>query len=221
MSWVISPRFWTFDLSAPVKHQCLHLFTALMLSWRYFGMRCVDYLFWGRKEEEVLGSFPDSLEPCCNGLIETEWDALITPVVKTEGGEDGREGRMCALISGLRWGGDTSYKYSHAGSEDSRDFTNFWNLLALSSSLSQIWTKKDTFLQPWEDIFLSSGWHRAASLQGRTPSLDPPPVGHIPRVYLVFTAGKNLKIYLTNTGIRAWKLLTSTKSPRLLKVSPV
>lgn len=43
----------------------------------------------GGVEEEVErggGVPPDSLEPCCNSLIETEWDVLITPVVKTEGG---------------------------------------------------------------------------------------------------------------------------------------
>lgn len=90
-----------------------------------------------------------------------------------------------------------------------------------SAHRSHRFGRKDTFLQPWEDIFLSSGWHRAASLQGRTPSLDPPPVGHIQRVYLVFIAGRNLKIYLKNTGIRAWKLLTSTKSPKLLKVNSI
>lgn len=42
---------------------------------------------------------------------------LITPVVKTKGGEGGREGRMCALISGLRefeMRRDVSYKYRQA-----------------------------------------------------------------------------------------------------------
>lgn len=67
-----------------------------------WGEVCLLSVFWrqegGEVEEEVEGWRggggggggggvpPDSLEPCCNSLIETEWDVLITPVVKTEGG---------------------------------------------------------------------------------------------------------------------------------------
>lgn len=164
--------------------------------------------FWGRKEEEVLGSFPDSLEPCCNSLIETEWDVLITLVVKTEGGEDGREGRMCALISQLReaeMGGGPPINTAKLCSEESQDFTSSKLLKPFGTQLLCSY-RTDTFLQPWEDIFLLSGWHRAASLQGRTRFLEPPPVGHIQRVYLVFTAGRNPKLDPKQTGIRAWNL---------------
>lgn len=81
---------------------------------------CRLSFFGGRKDKRwgrLLGGgfFPDLLEPCCNSLIETEWDVLITLVVKTKGGEGGREGRMCALIFGLRESEmrrDASYKYS-------------------------------------------------------------------------------------------------------------
>lgn len=99
---------------------------------------------WGRKEEEeVLGSFPDSLEPCCNSLIETEWDVLITLVVKTEGGRMGGKGG-CALWSlgwgSLRWGGGAPINTAKLTSEETQDFTSFSNLLALSFSLLQTWT---------------------------------------------------------------------------------
>lgn len=49
----------------------------------------------------MTGGLPDSLEPRCNSLIETEWDVLITPVVKTRGGEARRGGRM--LLWSLGW----------------------------------------------------------------------------------------------------------------------
>lgn len=75
---------------------------------------------WRVRKRVGRGSFPDSLEPCCNSLIETEWDVLITQVVKTKGGLDCREGRMCALIFGLRevdmrW--DVFYKYKQVVDE--------------------------------------------------------------------------------------------------------
>ena len=46
---------------------------------------------WGLEDGEVCvleggETSPDSLEPAGNGLIQSEWDALITAVVKTQGG---------------------------------------------------------------------------------------------------------------------------------------
>lgn len=61
----------------------------------YFGGRKEG---WGVEVWRWRGVLPDSLEPASNSLIETEWDVLITPVVKTKGG-GWRDGRMSALIS--------------------------------------------------------------------------------------------------------------------------
>lgn len=54
--------------------------------------------FRGRKE----GVFSRLTGACCNSLIETEWDILITPVVKTKGCLGCREGRWDLWSSG--WG---------------------------------------------------------------------------------------------------------------------
>lgn len=107
-----------------------HSLDALQRRCSPFGVRWV-FLEEGRWGGGGGGGrvFPDSLEPVCNSLIETEWDVLITPVVKTKGGE-----RMWALISGggsLKMRRDVPYKYR--GTVRTATFNQDWPAAASST----------------------------------------------------------------------------------------